>query len=163
MNDIVVTRRFDAPLEQVWQAWSEPEQVRRWWGPMGFTCPVADMDFREGGSSLVCMRSPDGQEFYNRWTYEQIAPMERIEFVLSHADASGARVDPAEVGLPPGIPQDVRHVVTFRTTDAGQTEMTVTEYGYEPGFIFDLSKAGLEQCLDKMAASLSASEASAPR
>ena len=52
-HDVVVTRRFDAPVERAWNAWSDPEDVRQWWGPTGFTCPRADMDFREGGTSLV--------------------------------------------------------------------------------------------------------------
>ena len=56
--NVVVTRTFDAPVERVWQAWSEPQLVMQWWGPTGFTCPKADLDFREGGTSLVCMRAP---------------------------------------------------------------------------------------------------------
>ena len=58
-RNLVVTRVFDAPLTQVGNAWSDPEQVKRWWGPDGFTSPVAKLDFREGGTSLVCMRAPN--------------------------------------------------------------------------------------------------------
>jgi uncharacterized protein YndB with AHSA1/START domain len=152
-RDIVVTRVFDAPVEQVWRAWSVSEHVMRWWGPEGFTSPVAKMDFREGGTSLVCMRSPDGQDYYNTWAYRKIVPMQQIEFILNFADKDGKRIDPVSMGLPPGIPQDVRHVITFKAVGDNQTEMTVTEYGYTPDQEFDLSKAGLEQCLDKMAAS----------
>ncbi len=57
-HNMVVTRVFDASVEQVWKAWSDSGQVMRWWGPTGFTAPVARMDFREGGTSLVCMRAP---------------------------------------------------------------------------------------------------------
>lgn len=64
-KDLVVTRVFDALVDLVWKAWTDPEQVMRWWGPEGFTSPVAMIDFREGGTSLVCMRSPEGQDFYN--------------------------------------------------------------------------------------------------
>ena len=53
--DLVVTRVFDAPVEAVWKAWTDAEQVKKWWGPDGFTAPVAKLDFREGGTSLVCM------------------------------------------------------------------------------------------------------------
>ena len=74
-HNVVVTRVLDAPVEPVWRAWSESEQVMRWWGPTGFTCPVARMDVREGGTSLVCMRSPDGHDIYNTWTYERVVPM----------------------------------------------------------------------------------------
>jgi uncharacterized protein YndB with AHSA1/START domain len=151
-RDIVVTRAFDAPVEQVWKAWSEPEYVKRWWGPTTFTSPSAEMDFREGGTSLVCMRSPEGQDMYNTWTYRQIVPFQRIEFVLNFADKDGNRIEPAALGLPPEIPQDVRHVITFRALGPNRTEITVTEYGYTSDQIYEMSKLGLEQCLDKMAA-----------
>ncbi|MGH2586536.1 MAG: SRPBCC family protein [Dehalococcoidia bacterium] len=151
--EVVVSRVFDAPVELVWRAWVEPERVKQWWGPQGFTAPVAEMDFREGGTSLVCMRAPaeyGGQEIYNTWTYRTIVPMQQIEFIQRFAGKDGKTVDPATMNLPPGIPQEVRHVVTFDAKD-GKTEMTVTEYGYTSEQTVEISKAGLEQCLDKMA------------
>ncbi len=154
-RDLVVTRVFDAPVARVWRAWSEGECVMQWWGPAGFTCPVAKMDFREGGRSLVCMRAPKefgGQDMYSTWTYREIVPNRRIEFIHNFADSGGARMEPAQMGLPPGIPSDVRHVITFAAR-GDSTEMTITEYGYTSDQARDLSKAGLEQCLDKMAAS----------
>jgi uncharacterized protein (TIGR02246 family) len=157
-RDLAVTRVVDAPVEQVWKAWSDPEHVLRWWGPAGFTSPLAKMDFREGGTSLVCMRSPEGQDLYNTWTYRKIVPMQLIEFLLNFADKDGNRIDPATVGLPPDLPQDVRNVVTLKALSDNETEMTVTEYGYTSAQLFDLSKAGLEQCLDKMAASFAAAK-----
>ena len=54
---------------------------------------------------------------------------------------------------PPGIPRNVRHVITFKGVADGKTKMTVTEYGYTSDEVIDISKAGLEQSLDKMAAS----------
>jgi hypothetical protein len=49
----------------------------QWWGPEGFTCPVAKMDFREGGTSLVCMSSPEYGDLYSNWEYQKIVPMQR--------------------------------------------------------------------------------------
>jgi uncharacterized protein YndB with AHSA1/START domain len=152
-KDLVVSRTFDAPVAEVWKYWAESEGVKKWWGPTGFTAPLAKMDFREGGTSLVCMRAPNGQDFYNTWTYRKIEPLKRIEFILGWADKFGQKIDPVTMGLPPDIPQEVRHVVTFKDV-GGKTELTVAEYGYESDQTRDLSKAGLEQCLDKMAAAL---------
>jgi uncharacterized protein YndB with AHSA1/START domain len=152
--EFVVTRVVDAPVEEVWQAWSEPEYVQQWWGPDGFTAPLARMDFREGGTSLVCMRSPEGQDLYNTWSYLSITPQRRIEFLSNFADETGARVSPGAIGLPPDIPEDVRHVVTFTPLDHGRTELTVTEYGYAPGPILEFSKSGQEQVFDKIVAVL---------
>lgn len=152
-RDLVVTRTFDAPTELVWKAWTDPEHVKQWWGPKGFTSPVARMDVREGGTSLVCMRSPDGHDLYNTWAYRKIVPMKLIEFIMDWADEDGNRIDPVTIGLPPDMPRDVRQAVTFKGVGDNKTELTVTEFGYTSDQMFDLSKAGLEQCLDKMAAS----------
>jgi uncharacterized protein YndB with AHSA1/START domain len=154
--NVVVTRVFDAPIEQVWRAWVDPEYVMRWWGPHGFTCPVAKMDFREGGASLVCMRAPQeygGQDMYSTWTYTKIVPNERIEYVFNFSDQDGHKLTPAQVGLPAGIPEDGHHVVVFKDLGDNRTEMTMTEHGYTSDQARDISKAGLEECLDKMAAS----------
>jgi uncharacterized protein YndB with AHSA1/START domain len=110
------------------------------------------MDVREGGTSLVCMRSPQGQDLYNTWSYQTIVPLRSIAFVMSFADEEGNSVDPSTIGLPPGVPQDVRHLVTFEAAGDSTTTMTVTEYGYTSDEVADLSKQGLEQTLDKMAA-----------
>jgi uncharacterized protein YndB with AHSA1/START domain len=152
--DIVVTRIFDAPVEQVWRAWTEPDLVMQWWGPHGFTAPVADMNVREGGTSRVCMRSPDGHDFHNTWTYQRVIPLQRLEFLMGFARESGAAAHPAELGLPADIPSQVRHVVTFEPVDGTSTELTVREFGYSSEQTRDMSKLGLEQCLDKMATSL---------
>jgi uncharacterized protein YndB with AHSA1/START domain len=124
-----VTRTFDAPRERVWRAWSDPDQVMAWWGPQGFTSPTCRMDFREGGTTLVCMRSEQGWELYNTWTYRSIEPMDRIEFVQGFADTAGNSVTPTKLGLPPGIPDEVPHVVTFSAVDDAASELTVHEFG----------------------------------
>lgn len=152
--DMIATRTFDAPLERVWRAWSDPDRVMTWWGPQGFTSPMCRMDFREGGTTLVSMRSAEGWELFNTWTYRSIVPMERIEFVHRFADKDGNRVAPAELGLPPGIPEEVRHVVSFTVIDGTTTELTVHEYGYPDAQIVEISRAGMEQSLDKMAMSV---------
>ena len=154
-RNLVVTRVFNAPVKRVWKAWCDPELVMRWWGPDGFTCPVAKMDFRERGTSLVCMRAPKecgGQDMYNTWTYEKIVPMKRFAYILRFADKDGNRMDPAKQGLPLEMPEEVRNEVTFKELGKGKTEVTVTEYGWTVGPIMEMSKLGLEQCLDKMAA-----------
>lgn len=154
-RDVVVTRLFDAPVERVWRAWIDPEDVMRWWGPDGFTSPLAKMDFREGGTSLVCMRAPveyGGQDMYHTWTYQKIEPHHRIEFIARFSDQDGHTLDPADLGIPPGVPIEVYHVITFWDAGEGRTEMTVREQSYSTDIAHDTSKAGLEQCLDKLAA-----------
>jgi uncharacterized protein YndB with AHSA1/START domain len=152
-HDLAVTRVLDAPVEEAWKAWTEPAYVMRWWGPTGFTSPLAEMDVREGGTSLVCMRAPSeygGQDMYNTWTYREVCPPERLEFVLDFTDADRAPLP--DEAIPPGVPRAVRHLITLRPVDGGRCELTVREFGYGTAEARDISRAGLEQCLDKMAA-----------
>lgn len=151
-RDLIVTRILDAPVEEAWNAWVDPALVMQWWGPEGFTSPLAQMDFREGGRSLVCMRAPDGTDMYTTWAYTEIVPMESFEYIFNLSDKDGNTLDPAALGLPPDFPRDARHRVSFKALGDGSTEMTMTEFGYTSDQLFELSKAGLEQTLDKMVA-----------
>jgi uncharacterized protein YndB with AHSA1/START domain len=152
-KDLVVTRIFDAPVERVWQAWAEPEMVRQWWRPMGFTVPVIEMDFREGGTSFVSMQAPKGMGgfvLYNTWEYTRIVPNERLEFILRFTDSDRRVLNPQDIGIPDGVPREVRHVITLKDV-GGKTEMTYAEYGYTTDAAREMSRAGLEQVLDKLA------------
>jgi uncharacterized protein YndB with AHSA1/START domain len=154
-KDLVFTSVFDAPIKQVWKAWVEPEMVMQWWGPDGFTSPSAKMDFREGGISLVCMRAPKdfgGQDMYSTWEYQKIVQMERIEYIHNLADKDGNKIDPTSTGMPADFPQDLRNTVSFKAVGDNKTEITVTEYDWPVGHMMEMSKMGMEQCLDKMAA-----------
>ncbi|MDB5048464.1 MAG: hypothetical protein JWO30_1535 [Fibrobacteres bacterium] len=152
-RDLTVTRLFDAPVGLVWKAWTDPQLLMRWWGPDKFTSPSCELDFREGGTSLVCMRSPQGQDFFSIWVYQKIVPMQRIEYIQNLADKDGKRIDPAAVGMPPEFPQDTRTVIVFKSLGE-RTEMTMTQYGLPtPDIqIGKFAEMGLNQSLDKMAA-----------
>ena len=158
-RDLIVTRVFDAPVELMWKAWTDPQYIMKWWGPDYFTSPSAKIDLRVGGTSLVCMRAPKefgGMDMYSTWVYQKIVPLERIEFIQNLADKDGNLIDPAEIGMPPEFPRDTRTVVTFKDLGNGKTEMTVTEYNM-PTAETEMGKnaeLGLNQSLDKMAVSL---------
>src|SRR5688500_6087761 len=88
-QDLVVTRVFDAPREMVWKAWTDAEQMKRWWGPKGFTAPTCTMDLRVGGKYLHCMRSPEGQDFWSTGVYREVTAPERLVMTDSFADEKG--------------------------------------------------------------------------
>lgn len=151
-KQIEVTKIFNAPLEMVWQLWVDPELVKRWWGPKDFISPVAKIDFREGGKSLVSMKAPKemgGQEWYSIWAYVKIIPLQKIEFIQSLSDQDGHKTDPTKVGMPADFPIDIKTVVVFREIGKDKTEMTVTEYA-DFGSISNFAQIGLEQSLYKM-------------
>jgi uncharacterized protein YndB with AHSA1/START domain len=77
-REIVTTRVFDAPRALVFEAWSRPEHLARWWGPRGFTITTHEHDFRPGGVWRLTMHGPDGTDYANRHVFEEIVPNERI-------------------------------------------------------------------------------------
>ena len=60
-QDLVISRIIDAPLEMVWKAWTEAEQVRRWWGPKDYISPTCKLDLKVGGKFVFAMRAPAEQ------------------------------------------------------------------------------------------------------
>ncbi|HKC36303.1 MAG TPA: SRPBCC domain-containing protein [Chitinophagaceae bacterium] len=153
-KQIEVTRTFNAPVEMVWKVWTDPELVKRWWGPKHYESPVAKIDFRVGGKSLVSMKAPaemGGQEFYSIWEYIKIVPQKTIEFIQNLADEDGNKIKPVDIGMPSDFPLDIKTIVSFKEVEEGKTEMTVTEYA-EFGTISNFAQTGLEQSMDKMAA-----------
>lgn len=155
-QDIVITRLIDAPVELVWRAWTEPEHVMRWWGPKDYTSPYCQIDLREGGSYVFGMRAPDyqgGRDYYSGGVYLKIEPLKRLEFTQHLTDEHGNRIKPAEVGMPDDFPDEVRTVIVFKPV-GGKTEITITEYNWTVGQMAEFSRLGMEQSLDKLAASL---------
>jgi uncharacterized protein YndB with AHSA1/START domain len=73
-RELVITRIFDAPREKVWKAWTDPERVKRWWGPKDFTAPVIKIDLRVGGKYLYCMRSPEVKDFWSGGIFQEVVP-----------------------------------------------------------------------------------------
>jgi len=76
-----MSRHFTAPRALVFEAWSTAEHMKRWFCPEGLTVPEAEVDFRPGGACVICMRMPDGPDFWSRGHYIEIVPPERLVFV----------------------------------------------------------------------------------
>lgn len=122
---IVIERTFDAPVDLVWQLWTQPEHFKNWYGPQGFSIPVAEMDVRVGGKRLICMESPDGS--MKMWTtgeYTAIIPNERLSYTESMADENGNVMPPPD----DSFPATTEVIVLLENLD-GRTKMTMTHAG----------------------------------
>ena len=152
-NDLVITRVFDAPRDLVWQAWTDPERFKKWWGPKDFTCPVGQMDVRVGGKYLWCMRGPDGKDYYSTGVYRDIVPTSRLVYTDAFADADGNVVPASHYGLPGEMPLEMLVTVTFEEHE-GKTKLTLRHEGLPAGEMSEMTGAGWNQSFDKLAASL---------
>lgn len=79
-REIRNTRAFKAPLELVWEVWTQPEHLVNWWGPHGFTNTIGTYDFTQGGEWTLTMHGPDGTNYANRSVFREIIPFEKIVF-----------------------------------------------------------------------------------
>lgn len=77
-HSLVLERILDAPPEKVWQAWSTPEILARWWAPRPWSTPVCEMEMRAGGKFRTVMKGPDGQEFDNTGVFLEVVENRRI-------------------------------------------------------------------------------------
>jgi uncharacterized protein YndB with AHSA1/START domain len=136
---IIGTRVFDAPRELVWAAWSDPKHLAQWWGPNGFTTTTSAFDMRPGGVWRFVMHGPDGRDYQNLVTFDEIVKPERI--VYRHG--GGEDVEPVQL----------TQTATFEDL-GGKTRLTmrgvfpsaeergrvIREYGADKGLVQTLAR-----------------------
>src|SRR5687768_12551343 len=86
---VQITRVFDAPRERVFAAWAQAKHLAGWFGPKGFTMPSCEADARPGGVFRVCMRSPEGKDYWVRGEYREVVAPERLVIACVLDDEHG--------------------------------------------------------------------------
>lgn len=79
-NEISITRLYDAPVKMVWEAWTDPKKVEKWWGPRGFTLTTHSKDLRPGGHWAYTMHGPDGVDYPNKTLYYEVEKFSRLVY-----------------------------------------------------------------------------------
>jgi uncharacterized protein YndB with AHSA1/START domain len=139
-RSIIGTRVLDAPRELVFSVWTDPKHLAQWWGPNGFTTTTHTFDFRPSGVWRFVMHGPDGRDYQNRITFDEITPPERI--VYRHS--GGDDVEPVQF----------TQTVTFEDLGNGQTRLTwhgrfpsaeerarvIREYGADKGLVQTMAR-----------------------
>ena len=137
-QEITLTRVFDAPRELVWKAWTEPEQLARWWGPDGWSNPVSEirMDVRPGGGfKVTSVSDEDGTEMPSHGVYREVVEPERL--VLE---------EPAEESWHEGAVS----VVSFTDLGDGRTELVVRTTIQTTDEMRASAEAGMAGSLDRL-------------
>jgi len=119
--DFVISRVFDAPRDLVWKAFTEPECMKQWWGPKGFTVIASKMDLRPGGTYHYGMKAPNGSAMWGKFVFREIVAPERMVFINSFSDEAGG------VTRHPGSalwPLEMLSTFTFEE-QGGKTKVTI--------------------------------------
>jgi uncharacterized protein YndB with AHSA1/START domain len=148
LGEITITRFFDASRDLIWKVWTEPEHIKRWWGPKGFTAPLCKIDFRVGGVALYCMRSPEGKDYWSTGIFREILKPSRIVCTDSFADERGNVVPASYYGMSSDLPLEMLWTVTFEQYK-GNTKFILRHSGLLTGSMSDLTYQGWSQSLDK--------------
>jgi uncharacterized protein YndB with AHSA1/START domain len=136
--DVTTTRVFNAPRELVWAAWTEPEQLTRWWGPRGLTTPLESItvDLRPGGVFALTMVGPDGSLNRSDGHFDEVVEYERLAF-------SG------EVPNSPML-ERASTVVTFTDLGDGRTEVVAVNRLIAVAQMPALAQAGWASQFDRL-------------
>jgi uncharacterized protein YndB with AHSA1/START domain len=137
-RDLVLTRMIGAPRELVFKAWTDPDQVARWWGPKGFVTVGHDMDIRPGGAYRLTMRSPEGTDHRKRGVYREIVEPERIEFTFAWEEPDGQ------------LGPETLITVTFEIVGT-KTKLTLHQRVFENVEWRDSHRTGWTSCLERFA------------
>ena len=156
-KEFVIERLIHSPREKVWDTWTRPSHLKNWWGPKGFSCPVARVDLRVGGSYLYAMRGPDGKDYWSGGVYKEIVQHERIVVTDMFMDAKGNKMRPSYYGLSPDFPDESEVTVTFEShhdktklsiiyklPDSHAARMALEDSGMEAGWNSSLDKFDAE-------------------
>jgi uncharacterized protein YndB with AHSA1/START domain len=151
---LTIERTVDAPVDLLWQVWTDPDHFAAWYGPNGATIPLAKMDVRVGGTRLIRMdvSTPNGpMQMWFVGEYREVIENKRLVYTESMSNQNGDIIDPADMGMPPGHP--ITTEVRVEMEAIGQrTKLRLTHVGIpadSPGAI------GWAMALDKMEAHVS--------
>ena len=150
---VTLERVFDAPIDAVWRMWVDPDAFRSWYGPGGFTVPVAEMDVTEGGTRKICMERVTPNRTMTMWftgVYREVSAPHRLRYTEAMCDADGTLIPPSAMGMPEGTP-DITEVIVELAEEAGRTRMTMIHVGVPDG---SPGEGGWSQAFEKLAAAL---------
>lgn len=150
-DSVVIERTLDAPIDLIWQMWTESEHFKAWYGPDGAAIPVANMDVQVGGSRLVCMEmeTPGGSmQMWFTGEYREVVVNERLVYTESMSDENGNVLSPADMGMPDGHPETTEVIVQLEDL-GGRTKMVMTHAGVPAD---SGGAGGWAMALDKMTA-----------
>ncbi len=121
-KDFVMSRVFDAPRDLLWQCFTDPQRMKQWWGPKGFTVIASNMDLRVGGTYHYGIKAPDGTPMWGLFTYCEIVPREKLVFINSFSDEKrGVTRHPMSATWP----LTLLSTFTFEDAPGGKTRFTV--------------------------------------
>jgi len=142
-GELIVTRILDATPEIVYKAWTDPQQMARWWGPHHFTNPVCELDVRPGGAWRIVMRAPDGVKYECSGIYREVVAPQRLVLTNNAFDSEGKSLLEGVTSVT-FVAQGTKTILTVETRMVGKVS-------YAAQMLAGM-EAGWNQSLDRLTA-----------
>ena len=119
-RQIILTRLIAAPPAKIWQCWTDPAILPRWFGPEGYHCTTKIIDLRQGGQWIFDMIGPDGKVWGNRHRYTLSDPPKRLEFLMDDGDDADVPMQVVVELVPEAGGTRITQTMTFPTAEMRQ-------------------------------------------
>jgi len=123
-NEVLITRSFNYPREVVFQAWTSPAELKRWFAPRNCTISFSKLYIRTGGEFHWCVRNPKYPDCWCIGVFLEVVFPERIKYSIQLADEKGNTIEPFEAFKDQDWPKETVVTVSFKDRN-GNTELTI--------------------------------------
>ena len=125
-NEVFIEETFNASIEKVFSAWTDPEKLMKWYAPDGCTVHFKKIKVEKGGTFHSCISNPQFGDCWAIGEYKEVLPNTKIVFTLINADENGNPTNPAEIGMDPDWPGATLVTVTL-TEENGKTKLQLRQ------------------------------------
>lgn len=125
-NEVFIEETFNASIEKVFQAWTDPEKLMKWYAPEGCTIRFKKLNIRNGGQFHSCVSNPQFGDCWCIGEYKEVVPNSKLVFTMVNADENGHQINPVDIGMDSNWPRETLVTVTL-TEENGKTKLQLRQ------------------------------------
>lgn len=125
-SEVFIEETFNVSIEKVFQAWTDPEKLMKWYAPDGCTIRFSDLNIKKGGKFHSCVSNPKYGDCWCIGIYKEVVPNTKLVFTMVNADENGNPINPVEIGMDPDWPGETIVTVTL-SEENGKTKLQLRQ------------------------------------
>jgi uncharacterized protein YndB with AHSA1/START domain len=125
-NEVFIEDVFNASIERVFEAWTNPEKLMKWYAPFGCSIRFNTIDIKPGGKFHSCISNPQYGDCWCIGEYKEVIPFTKIVFTMINADETGNAINPVDIGMDPDWPGETLVTITL-SDDQGRTRLQLRQ------------------------------------
>ncbi len=125
-QEVFIEETFNANIEKVFQAWTDPEKLMKWFAPDGCTIRFKELQIKNGGRFHSCVSHPQFGDCWCMGEYKEVVPHSKLMFTMINADEHGNKINPVDIGMDSDWPTETLVTVTL-TEENGKTKLQLRQ------------------------------------